>query len=107
MSLRIDRGKHGLPSLFHVNDGYFFLCYRTVGITAYLRCKDFKLGCPVRARLIGENFESDDVLHNHGPNLQYIPYLEERRTILGEAKRLDVATLQDIFDNRRLVSLKV
>lgn len=104
MNLTVVQGLHGALSLFHVNDGFHFRCYRVREFAAYFRCTEFQSGCPVRGLIrVGENFHTNNEIHSHEPNFQLIPSLQERRILMEESRRLDIASLQEIFHERRLV----
>lgn len=99
-SLSIIPGVRAGSFLYHVNDGFFFVCKRRNGMTHYFLCSKWRSGCPATANLNSGYFHSS-LLHNHAPDHLHVPLTLERTRLVNEASNLDYPTFGDIFRNTR------
>lgn len=93
-------GKQAGSTLYGTSDGALFYRYKINDAAQYFRCKEFKSGCCVRATFYSVNNELVfSGYHLHPLDPQEAPYRTARRALVREATRLDVASLQEIFND--------
>lgn len=95
------RGKQENSNIYHCHDGFFFYRNKTVNGIEYYRCTHWRQGCPVRGNLKSNGTFCTTLLHNHPADSSRADVLAERSTLMNEARRLDVATVRDIFQHQR------
>lgn len=102
VSMETLRGKQENSSVFHLN-GFYFHRNKSVNGTDYYRCIEWKRGCPAKGNVHMDGIFNQMYQHNHNADFNRATYMIERQGLIDEARRLDVATVRDVFrDDRRL-----
>lgn len=101
VNMEIIRGKQGNSSVYHQN-GFYFYHNKTVNGTDYYRCIEWRRGCPVKANVKNDGQFNQTFQHNHNADPSRAAVMTERLDLIQYARRLDVATVQDVFHDHMM-----
>lgn len=99
------QGKQENSTIYHTEDQFLFFRYKTTDSAMYYRCTKYKEACPVRAvyyRWTRECIFSGQHTHINEGELEY---RTARNSLLNEAQRLDIAHVQEVYNDPRAGNL--